>query len=170
MAVPRFLAVAAREAGIAGCLVLQGSAALAGDLTGAASASISRLVTVNEDAPLSFGVIATNSKQCTVTLSPAGDVACPSQPFQFSGSVAPATFTVGGNSATPVTISFSTGDSLTGPGSTMTLDNFQHDAGASPVLDGVGSLVFNVGADLRVKNNQASGLYTGNFTVSVNYQ
>ena len=149
---------------------MHASTVLGSDTSGSASVSLSRLVTLNEDAPLSFGIIATNSKQCTVTLSPAGDVSCPSQPFLFSGSFAPATFTVGGNSVTPVTISFSSGSSLTGPGSAMTLDSFQHDAGATPVLDAVGELVFNVGANLRIKNNQASGLYTGSFTVSVNYQ
>ena len=160
----------AKAIGFATFVALQSFAASAADLAGSANVSLSRIIALNEDAPMSFGVIATNSKQCTVTLSPAGAVTCPSQPFQFSGASAAATFTTTGNSSTPVTITFSTGDALAGPGSAMTLNNFQHDAGPTPALDGGGSLTFNVGADLRVKNNQVSGLYSGSYTVSVNYQ
>ncbi len=72
-----------------------------------------------------------------------------------------------GNSNTPVTISFSTGDPLTGPGGAMALNNFRHDAGPTPVLEAGGLLTFNVGADLRVINNQANDLFSA---VTVNYQ
>ncbi len=170
VAIAQYLAMVARGIGIAGCVAMHGGAAFAAESTGTANVAVERLVTLSQDTPLSFGVIATNSKQCIVTLSPAGAINCPGQPFQFSGAATPATFTVGGNSNTPVTISFSSGDSLTGPGSAMTLNNFQHDAGATPVLDGGGWLTFNVGADLRIKNNQVSGNYTGSYTISVNYQ
>ena len=142
----------------------------ASDLGGTANATVSRTLTVNEETPMSFGIIATNAQRDTVTLSPAGILTSGVEPYQFSGSSSPATFTASGIEGTPVTISFSTGDRLTGPGRAMRLNNFQHDAGTTPLLDNTGSLTFNVGADLRVRRNQASGLYSGSYTITVNYQ
>ena len=46
----------------------------------------------------------------------------------------------------------------------------RHGAGVTPTLDSGGSLTFNVGADLRVKNNQAIGPYSSSYTITVNYQ
>ncbi len=57
---------------------------------------------------------------------------------------------------------------LTGPGASMDVDTFNHDAGASPTLVG-GSDTFNVGATLSVADTQAGGNYSGTFAVTVNY-
>ena len=51
----------------------------------------------------------------------------------------------------------------------MTLNNFVHDAGGTPTTNGSGDLVFNVGGDLVVNAAQASGAYSGTYTVTVNY-
>ncbi len=50
----------------------------------------------------------------------------------------------------------------------MTIDTFNHDAGATPTLAG-GSDTFNVGATLHVGATQAAGTYSGTFSVTVNY-
>ena len=51
----------------------------------------------------------------------------------------------------------------------MTVDTFNHDAGATPSLPPGGSETFNVGATLNVGATQASGTYSGTFAVTVNY-
>ena len=51
----------------------------------------------------------------------------------------------------------------------MSVDTFNHDAGATPSLSGGGSDTFNVGATLNVGATQAAGTYSGTFDVTVNY-
>lgn len=155
-------------AGFAGMGVLaSASVAFATDQTGNASADIQQAISITEDTAMDFGNIAVDGAAGTVTISSAGSVSGPAG-YSFSGSPAAGTFTASGDASTAVTISF-TGGSLTGPGTAMTLSNFTHDAGGSPALDGTGNLTFNVGADLGVNLSQASGAYSGTYTVTVNY-
>ena len=53
----------------------------------------------------------------------------------------------------------------------MTVDTFTGDVGPVSNIPGTGSQTLNVGAVLHVGAGavQTSGLYTGTFTVSVNY-
>ncbi|MBN2681094.1 MAG: DUF4402 domain-containing protein, partial [Bacteroidales bacterium] len=51
----------------------------------------------------------------------------------------------------------------------MTVDNFVSDLGSSSALDGDGMANLKVGATLNVEANQAPGLYTGSFDVTVAY-
>jgi len=51
---------------------------------------------------------------------------------------------------------------------TMTIDNFQNTA--TGTLSASGSEVFTVGADLTVGATQPSGVYEGEFTVTVTYE
>ena len=52
----------------------------------------------------------------------------------------------------------------------MSCDVFQHNAGATPALDGTGAAAFTVGATLSVAANQAAGVYTSaNFPVTISY-
>jgi hypothetical protein len=57
---------------------------------------------------------------------------------------------------------------LTGAGVLMNLTDFVHDAGIAPALVG-GTNTFQVGATLNVGINQAAGVYTATFPVTVNY-
>ena len=116
---------------------------------------------------MDFGTIAVDGGGGTVTISAAGAVSGPAG-YTFSGAPAAGAFTASGDATTAVTISFSAG-SLTGPGTAMTLNNFTHDAGVTPTTDGTGDLTFNVGADLVTNAVQASGAYSGTYTVTVNY-
>lgn len=155
-------------AGIAGFgVAATASAALATDQTGNASAQIQQAISITEDTAMDFGTLAVDGSGGTVTISAAGAVSGPGG-YSFSGSPAAGTFTASGDTSTAVTISFTDG-SLTGPGTAMTLNNFTHDAGGTPTTDGSGDLTFNVGADLVVNAAQASGAYSGTYTVTVNY-
>jgi hypothetical protein len=155
-------------AGVAGIgLAASASVAFATDQTGNASAQIQQAISITEDTAMDFGTIAVDTSGGTVTIDSAGSVSGPAG-YTFSGSPAAGTFTASGDASTAVTISFTAG-SLTGPGTAMTLNNFTHDAGGSPATDGTGDLTFNVGADLAVNASQASGAYSGTYTVTVNY-
>jgi hypothetical protein len=144
-----------------------GSAAFATDQTGNASAQIQQAISIVEDTQMDFGTVAVDGSGGTVTIDSTGSVSGPAG-YTFSGSPAAGAFTASGDASTAVTISFTAG-SLTGPGTAMTLNNFTHDAGGSPTTDGSGDLAFNVGADLVVNAAQASGAYSGTYTVTVNY-
>jgi hypothetical protein len=155
-------------AGLAGAGVFaSASVALATDQTGNASATIQQAISITEDTAMDFGIVAVDGSGGTVTISSAGAVSGPAG-YTFSGSPAAGTFTASGDASTAVTISFTAG-SLTGPGTAMTLNNFTHDAGGTPTTDGTGDLTFNVGGDLVVNAAQASGAYSGTYTVTVNY-
>jgi hypothetical protein len=155
-------------AGLAGAGVFaSASVALAAAQTGNASASIQQAISITENTAMDFGIIAVDGSAGTVTISSAGAVSGPAG-YTFSGSPAAGTFTDSGDASTAVTISFTAG-SLTGPGTAMTLNNFTHDAGGTPTTDALGDLTFNVGADLGVNLTQASGAYSGTYTVTVNY-
>lgn len=155
-------------AGFAGLgVAAMASSALATDQTGNASAQIQQAISITEDTAMDFGTVAVDGSGGTVTISAAGAVSGPAG-YTFSGSPAAGTFTASGDASTAVTISFTNG-SLTGPGDAMTLNNFTHDAGGTPSTDGTGDLTFNVGADLVVNAAQASGAYSGTYTVTVNY-
>ena len=162
----RSLRVLGALALVGGMAATSGSA-LATDQTGNASAQIETQITITEDTAMDFGTIAVDGSGGTVTISAAGAVTGPGA-YSFSGSPAAGTFTASGDASTAVTITFTNG-SLTGPGTAMTLNNFTHDAGGTPTTNGSGDLTFNVGADLVVNAAQASGAYTGTYTVSVNY-
>ena len=55
-------------------------------------------------------------------------------------------------------------------GATMTAENFtRHPATPNPVIESSGYLDINVGGDLVVSTNQASGSYSGSYMITVNY-
>ncbi|MCB1782814.1 MAG: DUF4402 domain-containing protein [Alphaproteobacteria bacterium] len=144
-------------------------AAHAASQTGNASAVIQNPIVITEDTAMDFATIIADQAGDTVTLTAAGSISA-SGSSTFSGSPAAGAFSVTGTPSAAVTLSFSTGDTLTGPGTAMPLGNFTNDAGGSPAFDGSGNLAFNVGADLTVNATQTAGSYSGTYTVTVDYQ
>lgn len=118
---------------------------------------------------LKFGNIIANAIGGTVAISTEGTPT-------FSGVNAPsitgdrqqAQFTVTGFAGASYAITLPGSTTLTSTGGTMTVNNFVSDPGSSGILTG-GSQTLNVGATLNVAASQASGMYTGNFSVTVAY-
>lgn len=84
----------------------------------------------------------------------------------------PARFTISGSAYATYTIQLPPNDTvkLTGPGIDMTVNNFvSSPSGAGGQLDASGAQTLNVGATLLVGSGQASGDYTGSFSVIVEY-
>ncbi len=142
--------------------------AQATDITGNASATIQQAIVLTEDTAMDFATIIADASGDTVTLSTLGAVSATGT-STFSGTAAAGAFSATGTPSAAVTISFSSGDTLTGPGAAMGLGTFAHDAGGSPAFDGAGDLSFNVGADLTVNAGQVGGAYSGTYTLTVDY-
>lgn len=145
------------------------STANAADQTGNASANIQQAIQITEDTAMDFATIVADSAGDTVTLTAAGAVSSTGS-STFTGTPAAGSFSVTGTPSSAVTISFSSGDTLTGPGTAMPLGSFTTDAGGTPSFDGSGDLSFDVGADLTVGASQTAGAYSGTYTLTVDYQ
>lgn len=104
-----------------------------------------------------------------ITLSPSSVISSANGSI-FSGTPESASFSAQGDKNAAASISFSVGDVLTGPGAAMPLGNFTHNAGVTPAFTSNKKLDFKVGATLTINPNQASGTYSGIFTVTVDYQ
>lgn len=121
-----------------------------------------------EDSALGFGSIVVDPSGDVITVTPGGGVSAQGGSMLIGGSSA-AAFHAQGDANTAVTISFSTGDTLTGAGTAMAVGNFTHDAGMTPAFDNGGNISFHVGADLTVNSSQATGSYSGAYTVFLEY-
>ena len=86
-----------------------------------------------------------------------------------------ATFTVTGEPNSTYAITYPNTTTLTGAGTPLSLDTFTNAVDLGSVALGVGTLpvggshVLSVGATAHVAASQASGIYTGSFDVTVNY-
>ncbi len=144
--------------------------ALATSTTGFASATIAQSIQLSEVQSMQFGAVSLNGNQGDiVTLSASGNTSSSSASVLSEGVAQNAVFTATGNPNTAVSLSFQN-SFLTGAGSSMNINNFTHNAGASPQMNALGALIFHVGADLEINDNQAAGQYSGTYQVTVNYQ
>ncbi len=157
-------ATAAATLGFAG-------SAFAASATATASATIVQAITLANTVPLSFGSIAPSTTGGNVVVGTADTrTSCTGGNF-CSGAVTSANFTVAGAPSYNYSITLpAAAASLTGAGSPMAVTAFAHNAGATPALSATGTASFKVGGSLAVGANQAAGLYTGSFSVNVDYQ
>ena len=124
-------------------------------------------ISISASGNMDFGTMVTTGTAGTVTVTPAG--ARSSVDVDLLGGVpSAASFDVTGEGANTYSITLPSSATLTSGANTMTVDTFTDDAGATPTLAG-GSDTFNVGATLNVGAAQASGTYSGTFSVTVNY-
>lgn len=159
---------AAAMAGIA-ALGFGGSAVLAADATGSASVTIATPIAISQTTALDFGTVTASASAGTAVISTAGARSVTGGVGALGGSPAAAVFAVTGQGNNAFSITLPSSATLNGPSAaTMTVDTFAHNAGASPALSS-GSKTVNVGATLNVGANQTVGAYTGNYTVTVNY-
>ncbi len=104
-----------------------------------------------------------------MTISTAGVRSATDATQLAGGTPQAASFTVNGEGTSAYTITLPASATISdGGGNNMTVNNFTHDAGASPALT-AGADTFSVGADLVIGAGQVAGAYTGSFTVTVNY-
>lgn len=135
-------------------------------VTGHASAVIKATITATETQQMDFGIISATTGGGTVTMSPAGVKTSSLTSYGVSKA---SIFTIKAEPTTALTVSFANG-TLNSSGNSMTLNNFTSTSSpASNTTDGSGNLTLNVGADLILGTNQASGSYTGTYNVTLSY-
>ena len=132
-------------------------------------------ITLSADTKLQFGtIVADATSPATVVLSP-GDVITSTTLTHLGGNSVP-TFNVTGepNSTYSVTFSSETltltrdaSGTLDGTTTVLTVDTFT--SNSTEKLSASGTESFQVGATLNVAKNQAGGVYTGTFDVTVAY-
>jgi len=88
----------------------------------------------------------------------------------FGGIHNPAAFTVKGDKNTTFTVTLPGSIVLSSGSSTMTLNNFTSNPSGFGVFGNNGQTTLTVGATLQVGAGQAAGIYTGVFTITVDYQ
>lgn len=148
-----------------------------------ASIVIVRPLTLVKSQDLDFGRIAPSATGGTVTLNPDALTCAVSGGLVHVGVCQPAEFAGMGAHRMIVRIRVPRTVTLTGPGTAMTVTRFRLDT--TPDLSAVGGtgggrrryriepntgiFTFRVGGRLNVNANQASGVYTGTFNVTVQY-
>ena len=118
---------------------------------------------------LKFGNIIADADGGTVAISTTGaptltGINAPS----VTGDRQQAQFTVTGFEGATYAVTLPGSATLSSGGNNMTVNSFVSNPSGTGVLTG-GSQALNVGATLNVGANQAPGLYTGNFSVTVVY-
>ena len=124
-------------------------------------------ISISSSGDMDFGTMITTGTAGTVTVTPAGARSSVNVDL-LGGFPAAASFDVTGEGSSTYSITLPSSATLSSGANTMTVDTFNHDAGATPTLVG-GSDTFNVGATLKVGATQAGGTYSGTFSVTANY-
>jgi hypothetical protein len=149
------------------------TAVIAASDTANASATILAPLTITADvaAEMDFGEISGDDIATSVIMSPAGGRASPDGAGIFGGTPSGGKFDVTGAGTLTYNITLPANNvvTLTGFGTAMNVDDFTDSVAGSASLVG-GTSTFDVGATLKLNPNQAAGLYTGTYDVTVNYQ
>lgn len=142
----------------------------ASDVEADAGAKIVAPLQISNSTALYFGTIAPSlTSSDTVVVSPAGAKACGAELTCLTDDHTAAAFLVNGEAGASYTIDLPSQINISnGAGANMVVDAFTGSKNGGTLVAGEDN--FTVGGTLDVAANQATGEYTGTFTVSVEYQ
>ena len=136
-----------------------------------AGANILKPIAITNTQDLDFGDIISQTTGFTVIVTTAGTRSASNATAILTAVGEQATFSVTGQENQTFKVTLPASVSITDGGvNSMSIAGFNHDLGATPVLDGTGNATLNVGAVLTVGAAQAAGAYTGTFDVTVVYE
>ncbi len=165
--IPALLVAAAPMFAAGGSTPVVGAPSVSAAAT--ASAKIYQPIAIKKTADLNFGAMIATPNAGKVVLDAAGvRTASGGAVLASAAGVSAAAFQVDGEPNTSYSLALPASISITSSGNSMTVDSFVADANTT-LLDSKGTQAFNVGATLGVGANQAAGLYTGSFSVTVAY-
>lgn len=122
-------------------------------------------LSIQETRSLNFGTITAQPTAFTVRLTPTGQRSLPG-----GGAFSPGAFAVAGQPGAMVALSLPrSGILLKGRGADLVLVDLTTDLPSTFPLGPGGRTSFQVGGTLKINANQAKGLYTGFYPVTVNY-
>ncbi|MBB4612142.1 DUF4402 domain-containing protein [Novosphingobium taihuense] len=172
----KLLASAAVAAGLLAGGSAFAQAANTSSATASGSVTIVRPLTITKNSDLAFGRIVRprTGGTGTVTLANTGNtVVAASGAVALASTTSRAQFTVDGEGGQSVTASIPSSVNLTSGTNTIAvtlLPDFGSTVTLSGALAAAGSSTLNVGGSFSLPDTQATGAYTGNFTVTVTYQ
>ena len=139
--------------------------------TATVTANITSTLTVRTINGLIFGDIGSGAEAGTLALSPGG-VRTTTGGVTVNRAIAgsPAAFDIQGDPNATYSITFPAAVIMTnGSPNSMVVDNFTSSPETTGVIDAGGQQTLFVGATLNVNSNQAFGSYSGELTVTVDY-
>jgi len=155
-------------AGVIGASVFAVNAQAA-SVTGSASADVRTPIAITAGAAMNFGNIAVGAIGGTAVVDTADALSVTGDVSGLSGVVpASGAFSVTGQGTSTYSITLPTTIALTSGANTMTVSALNHNAGLTPAL-AAGAATFKVGGTLTAAGGQATGTYTGSYSVVVNY-
>lgn len=172
----KLLASAVIAAGLLGSGSAFAQAANTSSATAAGSVTIVRPLTITNTSGLAFGrIVKPRTGDGTVSIANnSNTVVAGSGAVALSGiTTSRAVFTVDGEGGQAIGISMPSSMTLSGNGDTIEVTlapDFGSTETLSGALAGSGSKTLNVGGGFDLPSAQASGAYTGSFTVTVAYQ
>lgn len=135
-----------------------------------ASATVVAPVTLVKTADLLFGSVAPASfAPGTVTIYPAGGRISTNVVLSSMHLGNPASFYLTGNPGAGFSINLPSSITLTGPGNSMQLTTFTSSPASTGSFNASGNATINVGGTLTIGANQAAGVYSGSFSITVDY-
>jgi len=129
-----------------------------------------QLIGISNTRALAFGELVAGVTSGTAVVSPAGArILTGGVSAGNSGGITSASFTVTGIPLLTFAITLPSSAAITAGGNSMTVNTFTSSPSGTGQLSVLGSQTVTVGATLNVGASQASGSYTGTFSVTVVY-
>jgi hypothetical protein len=160
--------------------LLASTSAFAAAQTGVGRVVAIRPTNILNTAPLNFGSIIPAATAGTVTINAQTGIRTRTVVTLAGGAFSRANFVAAGTPLRVVTLTLSPSPAITisNGAATMTINQLRVSAnggtpqpfGPNHTLNAIGVLTFNIGGRLNVGANQAAGLYTGSFTLTMDYQ
>jgi len=154
---------------LGGVIAVQPTTSHAATATANASVTILAPVTITKTADLIFGSVAPTTSAGTVVMSAAGARTGTNVTLSSTATGNAAAFNLSGDANSTFSVTLPSSTTLTGPGSSMTVNAFTSSPSSTGTFNGSGAATLTVGATLAVGANQAAGSYTGTFSVTVDY-
>ncbi len=155
---------------VASCFNFAISTAKSETFDAAAFAEIRQRIQISEEQSINFGILlVTAGNAGNASISPTGSISTQNISSQAGSSIRSGRFNASGTPNSALSISFQDGI-LNGSGGSMVLNNLNHDAGSTPGFDINGTLTFSIGGTLLVNADQPTGLYSGSYQITLDYQ
>ena len=146
------------------------TAATSNQATGHATVNIVSPLVLTKGNDLDFGTIVGPFNGEVIEVTSAGvRLPCPATVTCSGTTVGAATFTVTGTPSQNLQLTVDPSVTLTGPGTSMTVDLTTYLPGAL-ATDASGNAAFGIGGQLTIPVGEADGVYGGDFAVQVDYQ
>jgi hypothetical protein len=157
-----------RQIAILAAAMAAAAGAHAASASASGTATVIAPMTISKTADLRFGSFAPTTSAGSVVISTAGARSGTNVSLSSLNTGGAAGFSVTGDTTATYTITLPSSATLSGPGTSMTISNFTSNPSGTGTLSG-GAGTIAVGGTLAVNASQASGAYSGSFSVSVDY-